>query len=55
MVVVLVVLVVIQRYKVHSSKIWSGNLPIHVCTIPTDDNYPKCHMDKKISMNSVLG
>jgi len=46
-VVVVVVVVVVQRYTTHYSKIWSGNLPIRVCMIPTDDNYPKCHMDKK--------
>ena len=23
------------------SKIWSGNLPIRVCMITTDDNYPE--------------
>jgi hypothetical protein len=46
-VVVIVVVVVVQRYKVHYSKIWSGNLLTHVCTIFTDENYPKCHMDKK--------
>jgi len=45
--VVVVVVVVVQRYKVHYSKIWSGNIPIRVCTIFTDDNYPKSHMDKK--------